>query len=248
LDCRHLEHVAPPSSIEAAFCSPLEGIASAGVESVEKESVKIGHRGPTDSEQLRAIPMIWRRGGTASRESETAFDLAAVIDDDIAFRHWYDMTAPRVYAYLYSRTGSASTAEELTQETFIEVVRKPRTFDGRSDALPWVIGVARHRLSRHFRRAKLDSGRSDNLVREIEVAGDDTRPWRTVEQRDDVMGALGALASDQRAALMLRFVDGLSVKGVATTLGRSEDATESLIRRARQAFETAYRGASDAPR
>jgi hypothetical protein len=54
---------------------------------------------------------MWRRGGTASRESETTFDLAAVIDDDYAFRRWYDMTAPRVYAYLYSRTGSVSVAE-----------------------------------------------------------------------------------------------------------------------------------------
>jgi RNA polymerase sigma-70 factor (ECF subfamily) len=159
-----------------------------------------------------------------------------------AFRRWYDMTAPRVYAYLYSRTGSASAAEELTQETFIEVVRSPRTFDGRSDALPWVIGIARHRLSRYFRRTKLDDGRSDELVREVEIAGEDTRPWRTIEQRADVVGALGGLPKDQRAALMLRFVDGLSVKAVADTLGRSEDATESLIRRARQSFEAAYRG------
>jgi RNA polymerase sigma-70 factor, ECF subfamily len=187
---------------------------------------------------------MWRRGGSASRESVTTFDLAAVIADDIAFRHWYDMTAPRVYAYLYSRTGSASAAEELTQETFIEVVRSPRTFDGRSaDALPWVIGIARHRLSRHFRRSKLDDGRSNELVREIEIAGEDTRPWRTIEQRADVVAALDGLPKDQRAALMLRFLDGLSVKAVADTLGRSEDATESLIRRARQSFEAAYRGA-----
>jgi RNA polymerase sigma-70 factor (ECF subfamily) len=187
---------------------------------------------------------MWRRGGGASGERQTAFDLAAVIADDIAFRHWYDMTAPRVYAYLYSRTGSVSVAEELTQETFIEVVRSPRTFDGRSDALPWVIGVARHRLSRYFRRAKLDEGRSTELVREVEIAGEDTRPWRTMEQRDDLEAALAALPKDQRAALMLRFVDGLSVRSVASTLGRSEDATESLLRRARQGFEAAYRGVS----
>lgn len=186
---------------------------------------------------------MWRRGGRASRESLTTFDLAAVIADDIAFRAWYDMTAPRVFAYLYSRTGSTSAAEELAQETFIEVVRSPRTFDGRSDALPWVIGIARHRLSRYFRRTKLDDGRSSELVREVEIAGEDTRPWRTIEQRADVVGALGGLPKDQRAALMLRFVDGLSVKAVADTLGRSEDATESLIRRARQSFESAYRGA-----
>jgi RNA polymerase sigma-70 factor (ECF subfamily) len=184
---------------------------------------------------------MWGRGGAASRESETAFDLAAVIDDDIAFRAWYDMTAPRVFAYLYSRTGSVPVAEELTQETFIEVVRSPKTFDGRSDALPWLIGIARHRLSRFFRRTKLDDGRANDLVREIEIAGEDTRPWRTIEQRAGVVAALDSLPRDQRAVLMLRFLDGLSVKAVADTIGRSEDATESLIRRARQSFEAAYR-------
>ena len=53
---------------------------------------------------------------------------------------------------------------------------------------------------------------------------------------------MAALPSDQRAALMLRFLDDLPVKEVAAVIGRSEDATESLIRRARRAFEDAYRG------
>ena len=185
---------------------------------------------------------MWNRGKTARAPSENAFDLAAVISDDYAFRNWYDMTVPRVYAYLYSRTGSATVAEELTQEVFVEVVRNPRTFDGRGDPLPWVIGVARHRLSRHFRRTKLDDRRASSLVREIEIAGEDDRSWRQMEQGGHVASAIGALAPDQRAALMLRFVDGLSIKEVAKTIGRSEDATESLVRRARQAFENAYRG------
>src|SRR3954447_22893489 len=104
---------------------------------------------------LRGQYRMWRRQKSSRDGSETGFDLAAVINDDLTFRSWYDMTVPRVYAYLYSRTGSVSVAEELTQEVFVEVVRSPRTFDRRSDVLPWVIGIARHRLSRHFRTNKL---------------------------------------------------------------------------------------------
>ncbi|MEO8570615.1 MAG: RNA polymerase sigma factor [Chloroflexota bacterium] len=170
-----------------------------------------------------------------------AIDLAAIIEDDDAFRRWYNMAAPRIYAYLFSRTGSAELAEELTQETFIEVVRNPRSFDGRSDPIPWVIGIARHRLTRQFRRHKVEVDRSRKLVREIEVSRDDGAPWRRFEERDRLASSMDALQAEQRTALMLRFVDGLSVKDVAKTIGRSEDATESLIRRARQAFERAYR-------
>ena len=156
---------------------------------------------------------MWKLGGATPAKSDATFDLAAVIDDDFAFRNWYDMTAPRVYAYLSPRPDSRiSGPEELTQETFVEVVRSPRTFDGRDDALPWVIGVARHRLSRHWRRNKLDDGRSATLIREVQVAGDDDRSWRQVEQGDAVAVAMAALPPDQRAALMLQFVDGLSIE------------------------------------
>jgi RNA polymerase sigma-70 factor (ECF subfamily) len=185
---------------------------------------------------------MWSRPKAARESSETGFDLAAVINDDNAFRTWYEMTVPRVYAYLYSRTGSVHVAEDLTQATFIEVVRDPGRFDGRLDALPWVIGIARHQLLRHLRRNRLDARREATLIREIEVEGADDVSWRQLEQGEAVSSAMNALAADQRAALMLRFVDGLSIKEVANAIGRSEDATESLVRRARQAFEKAYRG------
>jgi RNA polymerase sigma-70 factor (ECF subfamily) len=170
------------------------------------------------------------------------FDLAAVINDDRRFRDWYDTAAPRIYAYAYGRTGSVAVAEEITQETFLEIVRNPRTFDGRSDPVPWLIGVARHRLGRYFRRVRLDEARAADLVREIQVVDRGSFGPNPVDDRDEVAAAMGALAQDQRAALMLRFVDGLTVREVAQTIGRSEDATESLIRRARQSFEAAVQG------
>jgi RNA polymerase sigma-70 factor (ECF subfamily) len=169
------------------------------------------------------------------------FDLAATIADDVAFRTWYDAVAPRVYAYVYARTGSVAVAEDVTQETFIEVVRRPASFDGRSDPVPWLIGVARHRLSRHFRALRRQDERTAELVREIHVVEPIAATAR-LDDREDLAAGLRALTTDQRAALVLRFVDGLSVRQVAATIGRTEDATESLIRRAREAFERVVRG------
>ena len=181
---------------------------------------------------------------TSGRPEPTAtdrFDLAATIADDVAFRSWYDAVAPRVYAYAYARTGSVVVAEDVTQETFIEIVRRPSSFDGRSDPLPWVIGVARHRLGRHFRTLRRDDERAAELVREIRLV-EPIAPPSVLDDREDLSAGLRALTSDQRAALVLRFVDGLSVRQVAAAIGRTEDATESLIRRAREAFERVVRG------
>jgi len=192
-------------------------------------------RGPQE-----AIPLGWIKTHPGAAKSDRGFDLAAVLEDEWAFRGWYEEAAPRVYAYLFTRTGSITTAEELTQETFIEVMRSPGSYDGRSDPLPWLLGVARHRLSRRFRQSRREDNRWHQLVKEIAVAGRENRPWDEMERRDSVGVALDALPRDQRLALVLRFADDLTVREVARTMGRSTDATESLVRRALSAFETAY--------
>src|SRR5437879_2979415 len=95
------------TEMAAALAIPSNGSQTTAWEARENEM--IGRGLSTDgSPDLEGKTHMCRRGRTASRESETTFDLATVIDDDYAFRTWYDMTAPRVYAYLYSRTGSAS--------------------------------------------------------------------------------------------------------------------------------------------
>ena len=65
-------------------------------------------------------------------------------------------------------------------------------------------------------------------------------PGNGLDDREAVLAALNDLPALYRAALVLRYVDELSVRDVATAIGRSEDATESLIRRAKDAFRTKY--------
>jgi DNA-directed RNA polymerase specialized sigma24 family protein len=62
--------------------------------------------------------------------------LNTIITDQAAFQVWYELALPRVYRYLLARCGGdADLAEELTQQTFVEGVRRRATFDGRSDAV-----------------------------------------------------------------------------------------------------------------
>ncbi len=181
----------------------------------------------------------------------SAVRLSEIVADDVAFRRWYDLHAPRVYAYLLSRCGSPSLTEELVQAVFVEVVRHPTSFDGRADTLPWLIGIARHRLARHFREQGRFVGRlGDGVVKPIEApVADDARfamAWRSAELQGRIRFALDALPPLQRAALILRFMDDLPVRDVARLLRRGENATESLIRRARERFERLFGKLDDA--
>ena len=158
-------------------------------------------------------------------------------DEGEALLDLYDRALPQVYGYLVSRCGSPTVAEDLTAETFLAAVDavKRRTVSPLTTA--WLIGVARHKLVDHWRRQAREE-------RNVELAADDA--WPTEDPWDERLDAtvadalLSELAPHHRAALTLRYLDGLSVPEVADVLGRTVHATEALLVRARVAFRRAY--------
>jgi RNA polymerase sigma-70 factor, ECF subfamily len=172
-------------------------------------------------------------------------ELAEIFASEAAFRAFYERTLPRVYGYLYHRChGDAALAEDLTQSAFTEAIRHHRSFDGRSDAVTWLTGIARHKLLDHLRREARDEERRLHLtVREI-VLDDGQRPWQAADDRAVLSVALARLPAVQQAVLILHYADGMPVAQVAREIHRSESATESLLTRARAALRVAYEEAS----
>jgi RNA polymerase sigma-70 factor, ECF subfamily len=162
--------------------------------------------------------------------------------DERQFRPWYDVAARRVYAYLFGRCGGdAGLAEELTQLTFLDALRRRDTYDGRADAVTWLIAIGRNRLLDHLRRQEREERRRLRLiVREIPPEESDRAAWQTQEDRDDIFRAMRQVPATQRAALILHHVDGLPVRDVALAMGRSQTAVESLLSRGRERFRTVY--------
>jgi RNA polymerase sigma-70 factor (ECF subfamily) len=70
-------------------------------------------------------------------------------------------------------------------------------------------------------------------------------PWDTHLDAIRAHQTLAKVAPQHRAALTLRYLDGLSVPEVAAELGRTVHATEGLLVRARAAFRRAYEGQED---
>jgi RNA polymerase sigma-70 factor (ECF subfamily) len=173
-------------------------------------------------------------------------------DPGPALLELYDQALPEVYGYLLSRCGQRSLAEDLTAETFLAAVEAVR--GGQTGRRPprelttaWLVGVARHKLVDHWRRIERE-GRGLRLasagvgvgvgVGDERAADDD--PW---DERLDALLArevLMTLGPHHRAALTLRYLDGLPVPDVAEHLGRTVHATEALLVRAKAAFRQAY--------
>jgi RNA polymerase sigma-70 factor (ECF subfamily) len=165
--------------------------------------------------------------------------LNTIMADQAGFQVWYELALPRVYRYLLARCGGdADLAEELTQQTFVEGVRRRASFDGRSDAVTWLCGIGRHKLVDHFRKSRRDTERQLRIVSEWSAGRSQAQSQQ--ELRSGVETALSKLPGEQRIVLVLRYLDRLSVREIATTISRSEKATESLLSRAREAFRKAY--------
>jgi RNA polymerase sigma-70 factor (ECF subfamily) len=178
----------------------------------------------------------------SSASSGDRSEHAAVFADEPAFRDWYERSLPQVYGYLFHRCGrNPELAEELTQQAFVEAVRSRAKFRGQADATTWVIGIARHKLVDHFRRVERDSRRLAALSsREV---GRDGLAGSAPSMPDDIDDALALIPASQRAVLVLHYMDQLSVRDVARSIGKSEAATASLLARGRDAFRQAYEGA-----
>jgi len=149
----------------------------------------------------------------------------------------YDQALPQVYGYLLPRCGNASLAEDLTAETFMAAVTAAKESTVPDLTVAWLVGVARHKLADHWRRREREE-RSLGAVHGGRNDVDD--PWDEHVNAEQAYGALTRLPPPQRAALALRYLDGLPVAQVAELVGRSVRATETLLVRARAAFRRAY--------
>ena len=153
----------------------------------------------------------------------------------------------RIYNICYRFAGSADDAQDLTQEVFIKMYRTLNSYDvDRGAFMTWVTTVTRNLLVDHFRKTKqdrltdsLDTTSSDHedampLGEQIP----DRRPApdsnvQSREARDVVHEALQKLSPELREAVILRDLQDMDYKEIATVLKVPEGTVKSRINRGR---------------
>jgi RNA polymerase sigma-70 factor (ECF subfamily) len=161
----------------------------------------------------------------------------------------YDEALPDVYGYFVRRCPDRHTAEDLTSETFLAAMDAVRRWSERSDGgntgasspltLPWLIGVARHKLADHYRRRH---DRFSVPVAELPEPVEPADQWDAELDRIVAESVLARLGEQHRTVLALRYLDDCSVPECAELIGRTVHATEALLVRARRAFRSQYPG------
>jgi RNA polymerase sigma-70 factor (ECF subfamily) len=163
--------------------------------------------------------------------------------DPVVLSEWFDTALPRIFGYFLPRVGgNIETAEDLTQETMLAAVRSQERGAAGEMAMPWLFGIARHKLVDHYRRTATYGKPADD---DVESLPDDTATLpqldlHAIHVRDAIITTLNSLSPRQCAAIVLRYLDDLPVADVATALDLTLPATESLLARARRSFRAHY--------
>ena len=161
-------------------------------------------------------------------------------DQAAALLALYDGAVGEVYGYLLARCRNRSVAEDVTSDVFMGAVDAVTRGAVDHVSTAWLIGIARHKLVDHWRRAEREQRRLTAVADESSVAAAIDDPWDAHLDVLRARDALERLGGHHRAALTLRYLDGLGVPQVAEVLGRTVHATEALLVRARRAFRVAY--------
>ncbi|MET7752694.1 RNA polymerase sigma factor [Micromonospora sp. NPDC005367] len=158
--------------------------------------------------------------------------------DEVAFGRLFDRYSRPIYNHAFRLTGSWSTAEDVTQATFLVAWRRrhdARLVDG--SALPWLLVVATNEVRSEWRSARRWLALLRRLPGERYADGDlaDEVVARLDDERrmTEVLSVVGRLPPAEREAVALCLWSGVSYPDAAAVLGISEVAVRSRVSRAR---------------
>jgi RNA polymerase sigma-70 factor (ECF subfamily) len=182
-----------------------------------------------------------RPGGHS--ESDLLRRTAAGEED--AFRALYQQFQGPVYRFALHMAGSTAVAEDVTQEVFMTLIEKRSRFDASRGTLrAYLIGMARHFLSRRFERdqkyvAFPDAESPKSTASSAEISGNHASasvpPIDLVRNEDieRVRQAVLSLPSDYREAVVLCELQEFSYEDAAEVLGCPVGTVRSRLNRAR---------------
>ncbi|MBS2013991.1 MAG: RNA polymerase sigma factor [Deltaproteobacteria bacterium] len=174
-----------------------------------------------------------------SSELDAAMDRYAR-GDDAAFAEVYDGLAPRLLAFLVRYTRDRARAEDVVQQTMLQIHRARGRFEPGAQVVPWAFAIARRLVIDFHRRGSREvlspTGDDDQgqLLAALDARADDVAIAKEVAER--LVQELAKLPENQRTAFELIKQDGLSVAEAAQVLGTTVAAVKLRAHRAYEAL------------
>lgn len=182
-----------------------------------------------------------------NNKTPTTIDLEALQrQDKVAFSQLVTAHSDKIYRLALKMLGNVQDAEDVLQETFIKAYNNIDGFEGRSQITTWLYRIAMNETLMLLRKRKrlltnIDAGIE---MEDGEVIPQQIVDWCCLPEKELMTGetqqvisqAVDTLSDANRAAFLLRDVEGLSTQEAADVLGISESALKVRLMRARLAL------------
>ncbi len=139
--------------------------------------------------------------------------------DEDAFDETVERYSRKVYDLCYRILRDRGEAEDMTQEVFVRVYTKHKTFKGKSSLYTWIYRIALNMCFSHLKKRKAPTVPFDEVEGVLTVRADDSVDHRELEEI--VAGAVGQLPPKQRAVFTMRFYDKMTFKEISEAMGTS---------------------------
>jgi len=169
--------------------------------------------------------------------------------DIAAFERIYRAASGFVYSVALRITNNRQEAQEVAQDVFLKIYHNLKGFQFRSSFKTWVYRVTANTALNAYKKMSRDLNRRqdfDSIIDTQAVSVDTKKEMEERQERDEqksrLESLLNSLNPDQRAAIVLREIQGLNYEEISQALNININTVRSRLKRARQALLAASGG------
>jgi RNA polymerase sigma-70 factor, ECF subfamily len=170
--------------------------------------------------------------------------------DEQAFAELVELYKDKVYQVAYRMVGNAHEAQDVAQEAFLRAYTNLDSFDSNRKFSTWIFRIATNVAIDRLRKKKPDFHLQDqvkgseNLTYESQLAADQALPEEqilTIEMQEWVQDEINQLPVKYRTAIILKYIEDLSLKEISDILDLPISTVKTRIHRGREALRKRMR-------
>lgn len=164
-------------------------------------------------------------------------------NDPMLFEKLYDRYAKMVYNKCYGFAKSDDEAQDLTQDVFLQLFIKLRTFKGKSKFSTWLYSFTYNFCVNYINRNKQRKIQDQSVqVEETEYKLTEDVPDESLYEMkaDRLKKALEMISVEDKSLLLLKYQDGASIKDLVTLMDLGESAVKMRLKRAKERLLEIY--------
>ena len=172
--------------------------------------------------------------------ADEALALACQQGDREAFGVLYDRYIERIYRFVYAKTFSKETAEDIVSGVFLRAYERIQSFDAqKGNVAQWLYGSARNAVIDYYRTRK-----SHTDIEDIYDLGEHERTEEKLDARNTLKNIeqyMGTLSGRQREIVFLRVWEERSYEEIATLVGGSPSSVKMMFSRTIRDIRTQFK-------